>query len=49
MINIFGGITRCDEVAKGVVEALNEVKTNKPIFIRLKVLTRRRVGEYWLR
>jgi succinyl-CoA synthetase beta subunit len=36
LINIFGGITRGDEVAKGVVEALNEVKTNKPIFIRLK-------------
>ncbi|GAB6943782.1 ADP-forming succinate--CoA ligase subunit beta [Vulcanisaeta sp. JCM 14467] len=36
LINIFGGITRCDEVARGVVEALNEVKTNKPIFIRLK-------------
>jgi len=36
LINIFGGITRCDEVAKGVIEALNEVKTNKPIFIRLK-------------
>ena len=36
LINIFGGITKCDEVARGVVEALNEVKTNKPIFIRLK-------------
>ncbi len=36
LVNIFGGITRCDEVAKGVVGALNEVKTNKPIFIRLK-------------
>ncbi|BDR91851.1 ADP-forming succinate--CoA ligase subunit beta [Vulcanisaeta souniana] len=36
LVNIFGGITRCDEVAKGVVSALNEVKTNKPIFIRLK-------------
>ncbi|MFP3216605.1 MAG: ADP-forming succinate--CoA ligase subunit beta [Vulcanisaeta sp.] len=36
LINIFGGITRCDEVARGVVEALSEVKTNKPIFIRLK-------------
>ncbi|MGC8607927.1 MAG: ADP-forming succinate--CoA ligase subunit beta [Vulcanisaeta sp.] len=36
LVNIFGGITRCDEVARGVVEALNEVKTNKPIFIRLK-------------
>ncbi|PLC66974.1 succinate--CoA ligase subunit beta [Vulcanisaeta sp. EB80] len=36
LINIFGGITRCDEVARGVVEALSEVKTSKPIFIRLK-------------
>jgi succinyl-CoA synthetase beta subunit len=33
IINIFGGITRCDEVAKGVVEALNIAK--KPIYIRL--------------
>ena len=36
LVNIFGGITRCDEVARGVVSALNEIKTNKPIFIRLK-------------
>ncbi|WP_069806956.1 ADP-forming succinate--CoA ligase subunit beta [Vulcanisaeta thermophila] len=36
LINIFGGITRCDEVARGVKEALEETKVNKPIFIRLK-------------
>jgi len=35
MINIFGGITRCDDVARGLVIALNEIKTNIPIVIRL--------------
>jgi succinyl-CoA synthetase beta subunit len=34
-INILGGITRCDEVASGVVEALGESKDKKPIVIRL--------------
>ncbi|QXJ28401.1 succinate--CoA ligase subunit beta [Saccharolobus shibatae] len=33
VINIYGGITRCDEVALGIVDALKEVK--KPIFVRL--------------
>jgi len=35
MINIFGGITRCDDVAKGLVTALEEIKTEVPIVIRL--------------
>ncbi len=34
-INIFGGITRCDEVAKGIVQALKEVGASKPVVIRL--------------
>jgi succinyl-CoA synthetase beta subunit len=35
-INIFGGITRCDEVAKGIIEALNTTKSRKvPLVIRL--------------
>ena len=35
-INIFGGITRCDEVAKGIVEALATTKSRKvPLVIRL--------------
>jgi len=34
-INMFGGITRADEVAKGVVMALEESKVKKPIVIRL--------------
>lgn len=35
MYNIFGGITRGDEVARGILTALAEVKTNVPMVIRL--------------
>ncbi len=35
LINIFGGITRCDEVAMGIVEALREVGVTKPIIVRM--------------
>ena len=34
-INIFGGITRGEEVAKGIVEAMSRVALNAPIVIRL--------------
>jgi succinyl-CoA synthetase beta subunit len=34
-VNIFGGITRVDEVAKGVVEALGRVDLQSPIVLRL--------------
>ncbi len=34
-INIFGGITRCDEVAKGIVEAVKEVGAKKPMVVKL--------------
>jgi succinyl-CoA synthetase beta subunit len=35
LINVFGGITRCDEVAKGLITAYDEVKPNVPIVARL--------------
>ncbi len=35
LINIFGGITRGEEVAKGIVEALGRVDIDSPIVIRL--------------
>ncbi|MDD3080389.1 MAG: ADP-forming succinate--CoA ligase subunit beta [Paludibacter sp.] len=35
MINIFGGITRCDDVARGLITALDEMKVDIPIVIRL--------------
>ena len=35
LINIFGGITRGEEVANGIIEALNRVDIDAPIIIRL--------------
>jgi succinyl-CoA synthetase beta subunit len=35
LFNIFGGITRCDEVAKGILEALKQVRTDVPMVARL--------------
>jgi succinyl-CoA synthetase beta subunit len=34
-INIFGGITRCDVVANGILEALGQVEATVPIVVRL--------------
>lgn len=35
LFNIFGGITRCDEVARGILVALDQVPTNVPMVARL--------------
>jgi succinyl-CoA synthetase beta subunit len=35
LFNIFGGITRCDEVAKGLIEAFNQIKPTVPFVVRL--------------
>lgn len=35
LINIFGGITRCDEVARGILTAIDEVKPKVPMVVRL--------------
>jgi len=35
LFNIFGGITRCDEVARGILTALEEVPTDVPMVARL--------------
>ena len=36
LINIFGGIVRCDRVANGVIEAVQEMKLDFPIVVRLE-------------
>jgi len=36
LVNIFGGITRCDEVARGMVQILTKVSNRVPIVIRLE-------------
>jgi succinyl-CoA synthetase beta subunit len=35
LFNIFGGITRGDEVAKGILQALDQIEVNVPIVVRL--------------
>lgn len=36
LVNIFGGIVRCDRVASGIVEAMKQVKVNVPVVTRLQ-------------
>ena len=35
LFNIFGGITRCDEVAQGLIEAFAQIKPTVPFVVRL--------------
>jgi succinyl-CoA synthetase beta subunit len=35
LFNIFGGITRCDEVAKGLIAAFDDIKPSVPFVVRL--------------
>jgi succinyl-CoA synthetase beta subunit len=35
LFNVFGGITRCDEVARGILEALERMQIANPIVVRL--------------
>lgn len=36
LVNIFGGIMKCDVIAQGIIEALKEVKMNVPLVVRLE-------------
>ena len=35
LFNIFGGITRCDEIAKGIIEASQQIEISVPLVVRL--------------
>ncbi len=35
LFNVFGGITRCDEVARGILSAIDEVQPKVPMVVRL--------------
>jgi len=35
LVNIFGGITRCDDVARGIIEAKKELGMEVPLVVRL--------------
>lgn len=36
LVNIFGGITRCDEVARGILQVFEQMKINLPVVVRLE-------------
>ena len=36
LVNIFGGIVRCDLIAEGIIAAINEVGVNVPVIVRLE-------------
>ena len=36
LINVFGGIVRCDRVAQGVIDAYQNIEVNVPIIVRLQ-------------
>ena len=38
LVNIFGGIMRCDVIAEGIIIAANELKLRTPIICRLQVI-----------
>ena len=35
LVNIFGGIMRCDVLAQGIVDAAKEIKISVPLVVRL--------------
>jgi len=35
LINIFGGIVRCDRVANGIIQAVSELDLSVPVVVRL--------------
>jgi len=45
LINIFGGIVRCDRVAQGVIDAVNEIHVTVPIVVRLEGTNAKEAGE----
>jgi succinyl-CoA synthetase beta subunit len=36
LVNIFGGIVRCDLIAEGIIQAAKEVKLTLPVIVRLE-------------
>jgi succinyl-CoA synthetase beta subunit len=45
LINIFGGIVRCNRVAQGVIDAATEMKVQVPIVVRLEGTNAKEAGE----
>ena len=49
LVNIFGGIMRCDVIAEGIIAAARELNLSTPIVVRLQVGPAITTGRYWTR
>ena len=47
LINIFGGITRCDDIANGILEAKKRIDVNVPLVIRLTGTNEEEAKKLW--
>jgi succinyl-CoA synthetase beta subunit len=47
LVNIFGGIVRCDMIAEGIIGAVKEVGVKIPVVVRLKATTLNWALKYW--
>ncbi len=45
LVNIFGGIVRCDRVANGIIKALTEIEVDLPVIIRLEGTNARKAAQ----
>ncbi len=36
LVNIFGGIVRCDLIAQGIIDAIKEIEVSLPVVVRLE-------------
>ena len=36
LVNIFGGIVRCDLIAQGIIDAVKEIEVSLPVVVRLE-------------
>ncbi|MDP7154203.1 MAG: succinate--CoA ligase subunit beta, partial [Gammaproteobacteria bacterium] len=36
LVNIFGGIVRCDDIASGIIQAVREIGITVPVIVRLE-------------
>jgi len=36
LVNIFGGLVKCDTIANGIIEAIKQVDLNVPLVVRLE-------------
>ena len=48
LVNIFGGIMRCDVIAEGIIAAARELNLSTPIVVRLQVGCVVPAERYWI-